>query len=852
MELNSFTVLPTTPPKLEPLLEIAYNMWFSWNWDARQVFARLDLEMWEKAKKNPLRMLCDISQEKLEEAAEDEGYVAEVEAVYASFKKYMAGRTWFEDQYGERKDGTIAYFCCEYGIHESLPIYSGGLGVLAGDHLKSASDLGVPLVAVGLLYKQGYFKQGLNANGDQLEYYPENDWFSIPVKLQKDEKDKPIILSMNVGGDQVFYQIWTVKVGRVSLHLLDTNLPSNPQKHREITKRLYDSDRDMRIRQELLLGVGGIKALKALDLDPTVYHINEGHSAFLIVERIRNLMHDHKLSYEDASEVVWTSNIFTTHTPVSAGNERFKNDLVVKYLNHYIEQIGISMKEFLHMGLEVGAEKEEEFCMTVLALKFAGLSNGVAKLHGVVSRDMWQTLYGDLTKEEVPIKHVTNGVHTKTWLNKSFEGLLIRYMNTAYDRELADFTLWKAVENIPNIELWKSHQERKKGLFTYMRKYLKNQLKKQGASAGEISKVNDLFDPNVLTIGFARRSAPYKRGDLLFRDPERLLEIVNNADRPVQFIFAGKAHPADTAGKEIIKKIFDMTTKVEFNKRVIFLENYDIDMARYLVQGVDVWLNTPIRPKEASGTSGMKAAINGALNLSILDGWWDEAFNNKNGWAIGHGEEYEEEEFRDEIEANLLYRLLEKEVAPTYYNKDELNVPNDWTNMVKNSMATCGEMFNAHRMVVDYIKDFYLRAEEFSLKLKENNYSCAKDLGKWRKKVENSWDKIEILEVKPPIKEVIYSGSDVQIAAKIKLGDILPENLNVEVYYGILDQENEIKRPKRVRMNVIKEADGVTTFSSQVACNRGGRYGYTVRVLPGHENLIVEFMPGLIKWHQGD
>ncbi len=850
MKIHSFTAVPTTPPQLAPLLEIASNLWFSWNWDATQLFSRIDPDLWEESHKNPIKILCSVSNKRLEELSKDEDYVAEVQAVHSAYKKYLGSKTWFEDKYGSREKKVIAYFSCEFGIHESLPIYSGGLGVLAGDHLKSASDLGVPLVAVGFLYREGYFRQGLNSDGMQQEFYPENDKFSLPVTLEKDAEGNAIVLSMDIGGDEVFYQIWKAMVGRVTLYLLDTNLNANIAKHRDITKRLYDAGRDIRLRQEILLGMGGVKALTALGITPSVYHINEGHSAFLILERLRDLMESKFLTFAEAREIVWASNVFTTHTPVPAGNERFDIGLIKQYLGAFVhKRLGLEWLEFLAMGREDVTNMDEEFCLTVLALKFSAHCNGVAKLHGVVSRDMWKNLYKDIPQDENPIRHVTNGVHTKSWLSKEYEQLFARYQRTSYVREISDFTMWRSIDDIPEAELWRVHSDRKKVLVDYVRQRVKTQLQKRGASAAEINRVKDVLDPEILTIGFARRFAPYKRGALLFHDTERVAKIVNNESRPVQFIFAGKAHPADTKGKEIIKALADKIKDPEFNQRVVFLEDYDIDIARYMVQGVDVWLNTPRRPMEASGTSGMKAAMNGALNLSVLDGWWDEAFNGENGWAIGHGELYKDLDQQDEIEANLLYRAIEDEVAPLFYERNDKGLPEDWIVMMKNTIESCGSQYNTHRMLVDYIEKYYLKAEKIVGMLTEKDYLAAKNLSHWHKNIEHSWKDIKIVHVDTPATDSILSGSNVAIKAKIHLGVINPEDVKVEVYHGILDiNGDKIIDPQRTQMKKIDQETDLTIFEAQIPCDRGGRYGYTVRVLLGNKHLAEEFLPSFIKW----
>ncbi|MBF0206088.1 MAG: alpha-glucan family phosphorylase [Oligoflexia bacterium] len=850
MKIHSFTVLPTTPQKLKPLLDIANNLWFSWNWDARQLFAKLDVKAWKNAGKNPLRTICDVSQQKLEEAARNKQYVAELEAVYSSFKKYLASKTWFDDQYGKRdkEQPLVAYFSAEYGLHESLPIYSGGLGVLSGDHLKSASDLGIPLIAIGIFYRQGYFRQSLDANGMQQEHYPENDWFTMPATQIKNNEGHPLILSMDIGGEEIFYQIWLVKVGRLDLYLLDTNLPMNSPSNKDITKRLYDSDRDMRIRQEIILGIGGIKALRALNIHPSVFHINEGHSAFLVLERLVHLMEEEKLDYNEAKEVVWATNLFTTHTPVPEGNERFHPNLVKKYLYNYAAQLKMTWNDFLALGRENRDNEDEEFCMTILGLNFSSMANGVSKLHGSISRQMWCNLYADIPVEEIPLGHVTNGVHTLTWISKWLEGLFIRYMQTAYVREIADFTFWKVVEEIPPAELWYAHLERKKGLIKFIREQVAIQRLKRGATASEVNKAEEILDPYALTIGFARRFAPYKRGDLIFRDVERLIKILTNEERPVQLVIAGKAHPADTSGKSIIKKIFDICNRPDLCRRIVFIEDYDLNVARYLVQGVDVWLNTPRRPMEASGTSGMKAAMNGILNISILDGWWDEAFDGNNGWAIGHGETYNNHSYQDEVEANLLYRLIENEVAPLYYERDEQNIPTRWVSMVKESIHICGENFNAHNMLTKYLQQYYTKGEQLHQILRENNYAWARQLANWRKNLKANWKEIKIVDVTIKSKETIHSGDELIVSAQINLGVITPTDVIVEVFYGLLNPHNKIEEPHRIKMQVDRTEGGITIFNTKISCNYGGRYGYLVRILPGHPHLAVEFIPELIKW----
>ena len=850
MNYHSFTVLPKTPEKLTPLLYLAKNMWYAWNWDVRNLFTKLDSVLWEQCGKNPIKMLCEISQETLAHAAENENFVKELDAVYFALRNYLESKTWYEEEYGATEGPQIAYFSCEYGIHESLPIYSGGLGILSGDHLKSASDMGIPLVAVGLFYSQGYFRQGLDARGYQLQFYPENEWFYMPVELVKDDHNLPRMFQIQIAESTVYYQIWKVAVGRVSLYLLDCNVEQNNQEARDITKRLYDADRDVRIRQEILLGMGGINALEELGIRPKVYHLNEGHSAFLVIERMRKLIHQQHLSWEEAHEFISATTLFTTHTPVPAGNERFAVDLIKKYFARYVQQnFHISWKEFLGFGRMNPDDDNEEYCMTVVALKFASFANGVAKLHGKVSRDMWKDLYKGIPLHEVPIGHVTNGVHTRTWLSQAMERLYARYTTTSYVKEVADFSIWKVVDEIPDGELWQAHLQRKKNLIDYARERVRFQLRRRQACASELNKVNELLDPTALTIGFARRFAPYKRGTLLFKDLDRLAKIISNAKMPVQFIFAGKAHPADENGKALIKKIFEFTNTPEFKNRVVLLEDYDMDMGKALVKGVDVWLNTPLRPLEASGTSGMKVGMNGGLNLSILDGWWDEGYNGLNGWAIGSGEMAKNSAEQDEIDARILYDLIEKEVAPLYYKRDEMNHPVSWIKMMKNAIKTVGENFNAHRMLKDYVNQYYSKAEKFYDALSTDNYRELRDLAKWKTKMSNIWEQVQIVNFRGPgVKDQVFAGGSIPVEADIRIGEFGTENLVVEVYYGALDTDGHIKNSLRKRMQVKSRNGDLVTYETQIPCFNGGRYSYTVRVLPGHKNLAAEFIPKMIKW----
>ena len=703
MKNVTYTVRPRIPEKLKPLEELANNLWLSWNFDAVNLFMRLDEEAWFKSRQNPARTLSLVSQAKLEEAARDDSFMAAMNAVYARFRKYLAAERWYKDG---GKD-IIAYFSMEYGLDVSLPIYSGGLGVLSGDHLKSSSDLGLPLVGVGLLYRQGYFQQYLNPDGFQLEIYPENDWYTMPVRSCRDAEGRPVKVAVDMGEARVAAQIWEVRVGQTPLYLLDTNIEENSPEQRQITTELYGGDRDMRIRQEILLGVGGIRALKALGLNPAVTHMNEGHSAFLALERIRALRSERSLSFAEAQAAVWATSIFTTHTPVPAGNERFPVDLMARYFRRFSEELGISWKEFLGLGRENPDNDQEGFCMTVLALRLSSCANGVSQLHGRTSRRMWQGLWPGLPVQEVPIQAITNGVHPRTWISHDMIELLDRYLGPRFQEEPNNPEVWERIDKISDEELFRTHERRRERMVAFARGRLRLQLKRRGTTEAELAMAEDVLSPYALTICFARRFATYKRANLLLRDRERLMRLLTDPERPIQMIFAGKAHPHDLEGKEIIREIMHFAQDPKIRSQIVFLEDYDITMARYLLAGSDVWLSNPRRPLEASGTSGMKAALNGALNVSTLDGWWDEGYEPDCGWAIGHGEEYRDTKLQDEVESKALFDLLEREIIPLFYTRGRDGLPREWIRRMKASMAWVGRRFTSHRMLVQYAERFY-------------------------------------------------------------------------------------------------------------------------------------------------
>src|SRR5437016_1244551 len=700
--IRTFQVFPDVPEPLTPLMELAHNFWWVWQPDAVELFRRLDRKLWDAVQHNPVKLLGSIEQSKLMAASQDDGYLAHLKRVHELFKQHLAETGWFGKTHPEKSKLLVAYFSAEFGIHESLPIYSGGLGILAGDHLKSASEIALPLVAVGLLYRNGYFQQYLSADGWQQEAYPELDFYNLAVEEMKYTDGQPIHVRVDLPDNAVFCKVWKAQVGRIPLYLLDTNLQDNAPADRDITSRLYGGGTEMRIKQEIVLGIGGVRALEALNIQPKIFHMNEGHSAFLALERIRVLLNENPITFDEARQQVMATNCFTTHTPVPAGIDMFPPDLMLKYFKSYIPSLKLDDEGFLALGREDVSNKKQGFSMAVLAIRLADSVNGVSWLHGDVSRKMWHNLWPQVPPDEVPIRHVTNGIHTRSWLSADIQFVLDRYLSGKWMSDPTDQTVWEGVNQIPDEELWRAHERCRERLVGWVRGTLRDQLTRRGASYDEVLMADEVLDPEALTIGFARRFATYKRGALIMRDADRLRRLLEDAKRPVQFVFAGKAHPADHEGKELIKTIVNFARNPAIRRRMVFLENYDINVARYLVQGVDVWLNTPRRPYEASGTSGMKAAANGVLNCSILDGWWVEGYSPDVGWAIGHGEDYTDPNYQDQIESVALYDILEKQVVPLFFQRTVDNVPRAWIARMKNCMRKLAPVFNTNRMVRDY------------------------------------------------------------------------------------------------------------------------------------------------------
>lgn len=848
--IATYKVNPSLPDALKTLLPIAYNLRWSWDHAAIDLFRRLDRELWETAGHNPVRMLGSIDQSALETAAQDDSCLAHLHGVAKHLDTYLSGQgSWYRREHPDQNDLLVAYFSLEFGITECLPIFAGGLGVLAGDHLKASSDLGLPLVGIGLLYQEGYFRQYLNAPGWQQEAFEENDFHVLPIEVVPN-----VQVQVELPDGVVTARVWRAAVGRIQLYLLDTSLRSNRPEHRSITAQLYGGDLDMRIKQEVVLGIGGVRALNALGIHPSVFHMNEGHSAFLALERIRSLMESQHLSFAEARVLASSSLVFTTHTPVPAGHDYFPPGLMDSFFSSFYPRLGISRRDFLALGRQDAANDNEDFCMTVLALRLAAFSNAVSKLHGVVSRRMWNSIWPGLPEDEVPIGYVTNGVHFRSWVSLEMNQLYDRYLGPKWREEPADHKLWQRTESIPAGELWRTHERRRERLVAFARRRLQAQLKNRGASQSTVDEAEEVLSPDALTIGFARRFATYKRATLLLRDPERLARILNNPAHPVQIIYSGKAHPRDQYGKQLIKNIVDLASRPEFRRRLVFLEDYDVAIARYMVQGCDIWLNTPLRTQEASGTSGMKAQANGVLNVSTLDGWWDEAWQigldtgAEVGWAIGKGESYQDQNYQDEVEAEALYQLLEHEIIPTFYERRADGLPRKWIDRVKTSMIRLCPEFNMHRMVIQYADGYYLVAHRRHLHLQADDATRARNLAAWRTRLEAAWPRLAVKSVSNNLGEVNL-GNEIQVTALVYLGSLTPEEVSVQAVSGHVDATGEIKNPEITPMDTPEsEGAGCYRFHTSLKTLKSGFFGFTIRILPHHPDAITSYLPKLVTW----
>ena len=851
MQPHRYFVQPKLPEQLRSLQTLAGNLyWNNKDFDINNLFRHLNPILWDVISQNPVSMLYYLQEQQLLTAANDPEYLRMLERVWQEYQSYQNTTSVFCQQHNLDNHCLIAFFSAEFGISEILPIYAGGLGLLAGDYLKSASDLGLSLVGVSIMYKKGYFHQKIDPSGWQKEYYPQNDLSKFPLELMRSDDNNPVIINVEFPERLVRVQIWRAVVGRINLYLLDTDCPGNSDEDRNITDCLYGGDLEKRIQQEIILGIGGMRALISMGIEPAVCHLNEGHSAFLALERIHYLIRKHRLSFSAAKTLASCSNIFTTHTPVNAGIDIFPPYLMDKYFTKIYQALALSRQEFLGLGQLNPYNQQEPFNMAVLALKLSDWANGVSRLHGRTARRMWQACWPDLPLAEVPIASITNGVHISTWISPKMAGLYDLYLGSGWRNNPVDPANWAGVDQIPDKELWQIREEERFELIAYIRRRLTNQYKAWCVNLERLSSVAGVFNPRALTIGFARRFTSYKRPTLLLRDLNRFLRLINDPRQPLQIVFAGKAHPDDKYGKEFIQQIINLSKQEHFFNRVVFLEDYDINIARNLLRGVDLWLGNPLRPMEASSTSGMKALLNGALQLSTLDGWWDEAWTLETGWAIGSRDVSDNLDYQDQKDAESLYQILEKEILPQFYNRDTDDVPKEWVLKIKNSIKAYAPFFNTHRMVQEYTTRFYVPAIENYKRFEANEFSQLKVYEIWKNHLLANWGKVTIEKVEDdPNCNKLEVGNVLPVKALLFLGELKPQDIVVEVYYGAIDNEGKVTSgEKRVLTSFRNSGAGKYLYSGDITCGQSGCFGYNLRVYPHDAYLDGHYLNGLMLW----
>ncbi|SFH24859.1 maltodextrin phosphorylase [Desulfotomaculum arcticum] len=841
---RTISIIPRLPESIGRLRELAYNLWYSWNDQAMELFRFINPRLWEEVYHNPVQFLLRANEDELNNAAENKQFTNNYRKVMDSFDHYMQEKTWYDNCKTPESTQLIAYFSAEFGVHESHPTYSGGLGLLAGDHCKAASDLGLPFVGVGLLYKQGYFTQLIDSDGNQKPDYPFQNFSEMPITPVIDETGRELIVDVKLPGRRVYARIWKMLVGRVCILFLDADLTANRLEDRALTGQLYGGDKETRISQEILLGRAGVRALRAMGLKPTVWHINEGHAAFLLIERVRELAEEQGLPLGPALEAVRADSIFTTHTPVPAGHDVFTFEMVDRYYSHLYERMGLTREQLLELAKDL---PEGGFNMTLLALRFCGHCNGVSRLHGEVSRAMFHHLYQGIPVEEVPISHITNGIHTLTWLAPELRELFNTYFDHDWEKKIANSATWAEVDAIPDKDFWQVHTALKAKALDFARKKLIEQRTRNQETFDRVKEVENYLTPNTLTIGFARRFATYKRANLIFSNKDQLLKLLNNPNGPVQLIFAGKAHPADTAGQELIKQINDLAAEEQFRGKIIFLENYDINVARCLVQGVDVWLNTPRRPMEASGTSGMKAALNGVLNCSILDGWWPEAYNGENGFSIGADWDFNDEEAQDKYDYNSLLTVLNQVIIPAFYDRQPDGTPVKWIQKMKQSIKTIAPRFSTERMVTEYTEKFYLSAMQRNSIFTADNYQMCQEMYKFKQFLINNWHNVQIINVQASEAETMPLGDELFIQATVRLKQIPREYIQVEIAYGEKCKDGLFRIHTLPLTAVDSCSSGDHIYEGSVALPQGN-YGYTVRVRPNSPYFTHHFELPLVCW----
>jgi starch phosphorylase len=840
--LKEFLVRPALPPALSRLNELAYNLLWSWDYTIRSLFRRLDPALWKASGHNPILMLGRLPQATLERAATESRFLALYRRACERYDSYLRIEPPEEHK-------LIAYFSMEYGLSECMPIYSGGLGVLSGDHVKASSDAEIPLVAVGLLYQKGFMQQSLNPDGWQQERNPVNDFYTLPVRPVLTENGSDLLVNIKLPTGPAFIKVWHMDVGRVKVYLLDTNIPENERiEIREITGTLYGGDIHTRMRQEIVLGIGGLRALEAVELKPTVYHMNEGHSAFLAIERMRLLIEREHLNFDEAFDACRANNVFTTHTSVPAGIDLYEPGMLYDYFGEYCRESGIPFDQFLSLGRTNPFDSQERFSMVVTAIKTSAFRNAVSCLHRQVSQEMWQDLWPKLPTWEVPITSITNGVHLPTWLTGDLAQLYDQYLQPDWRERYHDPKIWDLIQDIPNRELWEAHRRRKRNLITFVRERAVASAVSRKAPVSEQRRLAEVLDNDRFTIGFARRFATYKRATLLFRDINRLKKILANRSRPVQIVIAGKAHPHDNPGKILIREIIQLSRDPETSQNIVFIEDYGIEVGREMVQGVDLWLNNPRRGEEACGTSGMKAGMNGVLNLSILDGWFDEAYEISGGWAIGDREEYTQDQ--DEIHARAIYSTLENEIVPMYYEgRNEEGVPEDWVRRMKQSLMNVSPQFNSQRMVGEYMSQLYQPAHMAFLEISQTRFEPARERARWNQQVQQAWDRVRFLELGPGPETSVLSGRPVPMAAVLELSGLAPKDVRVEAVVGRVGVNGNLEETQVMTLLPVEQRGSAYVFSREYIPHQTGRLGYALRVSPNHcDDPLTRPCNSPLKW----
>ncbi len=848
---NRITVNPQLPKRIEKITEISNNLWWSWNTEYLRLFKNIDPDLWEKCDKNPVKFLKAVDQERLEKVSKDIMFLKEYDKVVEDYEGYMNSKnTWFTQKYPDNKNDLIAYFSAEYGLDQTMAIYSGGLGILSGDHLKSASDMGIPLVAVGLLYKNGYFNQVIDAHGMQRPEYRDIDLYNLPINPVKDIDGNDLIVYIKFPKRRIYIKVWEVNVGRIKLYLMDSDIDLNNPEDRDTTARLYGGDQEMRIRQEIILGMGGVNLLRRLGLRPTIYHMNEGHSAFLNLELIKNTIKEQQVSFDVAKDIASSKTVFTTHTPVPAGNDIFPISLVEKYFKDFWPKLGLTREQFLKLGMKPGENLEQGFNMGIFALKIAGKKNGVSKLHGEVSRELFAEVWPNIAPSESPITYVTNGIHTCSWLSPRLKDLYNKYLIPYWQDNIHEDQVWEKIKNIPDDKLWKVHMERKQKLISIVKENVTRRLRREGMRYEDITEITSKLNPEALTIGFARRFATYKRATLIFKDLERITQILNDAERPVQIIFAGKAHPADKDGAELIRYIHELSMTPQFKGKIFLLENYNIEISSYLVSGVDVWLNNPRRPMEASGTSGQKASVNGVINFSVLDGWWAEGYNQKNGWTIGTNADYMSYEEQDRADSESMYYTLENKIIPTYYDKDRNGISKNWIEIMKNSIISTGGKYSTARMLVDYARKLYIPLCNLT-KTYYNNLDKVAEYNSWKQNMYANWKDIKIEQMENNVDDItVDAGAQIEVRCCVTLPNIDSNSIRAEAYYGKFLENGAVQDVAIIPMKLerVDEENRKYYYVTKIDLNSGGNYGYTFRVMPQHEMLLDSENLDLVKW----